>query len=58
MGSLDTIGNYDAIKKEIVIGGCTNIYVFGMPAIVSIGVSNIQHVVFNPNLFGEIYKFG
>ncbi|WP_297674733.1 hypothetical protein [uncultured Bacteroides sp.] len=41
MGSLDTIGNYDAIKKEIVIGGCTNIYVFGMPAIVSIGASNI-----------------
>ena len=27
MGSLDAIGNYDAIKKEIVMGGCMNIYV-------------------------------
>ncbi len=41
MGSLGIIGNYDAIKKEIVMGGCMNIYVFGMPAIVSIGASNI-----------------
>ena len=41
MGSLDAIGNYDAIKKEIVMGGCMNIYVFGIPAIVFIGASNI-----------------